>query len=297
MARSRGVSRTASGAALCRLVEQQQPPGLRQVDDPVVATVLDPILVMVSGVESMQRAFLDSLPAGTCGGVVMRTRYIDDVVTAWAESGRTQVVVLGAGLDTRAHRLSCLARCTVFEADLPEIQREKRSRLRAVPACAGEVRYVAIDFETQPLPAALAAAGFDAGLPALFVWEGVTQYLSEPAVRSTMAFVAGCAPGSMLVFTYVLPSLVGDGAYQGWSDPFTQQLAATEPWIFGIEPTDLEAFLTTSGLTLIDHVGVPEYRSRYLDPAGRRLEVNPGERVALAGVRAERHPPSGDAPS
>lgn len=230
----------------------------------------------------MQRHVLDSMAPGTYGGQIMRTRYIDDIVTAWAESGQTQLVNLGAGLDTRAYRLHSLARVTVFEADLPDFQRHKQYKLRGIPPTAQEVRYVPIDFNTQPLDQALGAAGFDASRPALFVWEGVTQYLTEAAVRATLTFVGGSAPGSMLVFTYVLPGTVGPNAYQGWSAALKQHLDSTEPWLFGLDPQDLAGFLGPFGLNFLDDVGDAEYQDRYLAPIGQRLLVDPGERVALA---------------
>ncbi len=277
------LSRTASGAAFCRLLEQGQPPGLRQFVDPVVGSLLDPLLAMMGSVSTQERV-LDSLPPGTYGGMVMRTRYIDDVVTAGVDGGIGQVVILGAGLDTRAYRLASLAEATVFEADLPEIQRLKRDRLRGRPCAAGELRYVTVDFNTEPLDQALGAAGFDRSRPAVFVWEGVTQYLTEAAVRSTLGFVAGSARGSVLVFTYVLPSLVGDNSYAGWSGVLKQQLGTTEPWLFGLDPGSVPGFLDTFGLRILDDVGDAEYQERYLRPIGRQLRVNPGERVALAAV-------------
>ncbi len=279
------MSRTAIGAAYCRLVEQGQPPALRQFDDPVVARLLDPMLAMLAGAGPVQDHVLDSMAPGTYGGLVMRTRYIDDVVNAWAESGATQLVILGAGLDTRAYRLPSLSRVTVFEADLPDLQRQKQDRLRDVPPRAWAVRFVPVDFNTQPLDQVLGGAGFDARRPALFVWEGVTQYLTEPAVRATLAFVSGSAAGSWLVFTYVLPGLVGQNAFQGWSGELKQQLASTEPWLFGLDPHTLAAFLDAFGLTLLDDVGDAEYQDRYLTPSGRHLLVSTSERAALALVR------------
>lgn len=265
-------------------MEQGRPPELRLFDDPVVGSLLDPMLAMLAGSGPLQDQVLDALPPGTYGALVLRTRYIDDVVTAWTETGIRQLVILGAGLDTRAYRLPSLAGVVVFEADLPDTQQVKRGRLRGRPPVAGEVRYVALDFNTESLPAALAAAGFDRSRPAVFVWEGVTQYLTQAAVRTTLEFIAGSAPGSVLAFSYVLPSLVGENSYVGWSAGLRQQLGSTEPWLFGLDPRTLPSFLDAHGLRLLDDVGDAEYQERYLAPIRRRLQVNPGERVALAAV-------------
>jgi len=281
------VSRTADGAAFCRLVEQSQPPGLRQFTDPVVGRLMDPMLAMMAGAGPLQKQVLDSLAPGAYGGLVMRTRYIDDVVRAWARAGVDQVVVLGAGLDTRAYRLHELAATTVFEVDLPDIQRRKQRRLRGVPRCARDVRFVPVDLTADRLDAALGAAGFDGTTPALFVWEGVTQYLSEAAVRSTLRFVGGSCSGSGLVFTYVLPGVIRDQGHRGWSPELRAQLSDAEPWLFGLEPRQLAGFLAEAGLDLLSDIGGAEYEERYLAPIGRHLDIDPGERVAVATTSSE----------
>lgn len=275
-----GVSRTASGAALCRLAEQSQPPGLRQFDDPIVARLLDPALVAMAGVGPLLAGF----PPGVYGGQVMRTRYIDDVIAAEIAGGVAQVVILGAGLDTRAYRLKELAAAVVFEVDLPAIQRRKQRMLHDTSAVAGEVRFVPADLSTQALGSALQDAGLDAGHPVLYVWEGVTQYLSEAAVCSTLAVIGASAAGSAVVFTYVLRSAVGDARRRSWSNGAFPTFEASEPWLFGLDPHEVPGFLGRFGLRLVDDVGAVEYQERYLRPVGRELVVSPDERAALAVV-------------
>lgn len=257
---------------------------MRQFVDPVVGRLLDPVMVAMAASGPLQDQMLGALAPGTYGGLVMRTRFIDDVVTAWAAGGSTQLVILGAGLDTRAYRLQSLVNAIVFEADLPDLQRLKQGKLKGVPRSAGEVRFVPVDFNTEPLGQALGTAGFDPARPALFVWEGVTQYLTKSGVHATLAFVAGCAPGSRLVFTYVLPACVASNGYPGWSPTLRQRLGSTEPWLFGIDPDSLTSVLEGLGLRLLEDVGDLEYQERYLNPIHRQLLVNSCERVALAEV-------------
>jgi methyltransferase (TIGR00027 family) len=276
------MSRTAGGAAFCRLVEQDQPPQLRQFVDPVVGQLLDPMLaVMAAG--PVRGQVLDALAPGTYGSQVMRTRYLDDVVGAWARAGITQLVILGAGLDTRAYRLPVLAAATVFEVDLPELQQQKQGRLRGVRPCAEDVRFVPADLARDRLDAVLASAGFDRAVPALYVWEGVTQYLTAAAVRATLQVIGGSAAGTGVVFTYVLPSRIADGGYGG-SAALQVQLGPSEPWLFGIAPERLAGLVGECGLQLVSDIGDAEYQQRYLAPIGRRLDVDPGERIALAVV-------------
>jgi methyltransferase (TIGR00027 family) len=256
---------------------------MRQFDDPVVARLLDPAFVAVAASPPLFAQLLAALPPGTYGAQVMRTRYLDDVVVAMAEAGVEQVAILGAGLDTRAYRLAALASAVVFEVDLPAIQRRKRRALSGVSVAAREVRFVPVDLGAADLGQALAAAGLNAGRPALFVCEGVTQYLPEQAVRAMLGVVAGAAAGSTLAFTYVRRSLVGADAGE-WSSGPLSGLQATEPWVFGLDPGEVPAFLAEAGLRLVDDVGDADYQRRYLRPIGRELVVGHLERAAVAVV-------------
>lgn len=278
-----GPSRTAWGAALCRVIEQEQPPASRLFSDPVVGRLLDPGTVVMAG-GPMRELYLSQLGSGTYGAQVMRTRYIDEVVTGLVEGGTMQVVILGAGLDTRAFRMPVLAGATVLELDLPGTQQYKVERLRGVPALAAQVRFIPTDFTAEPLGDVLVAAGLDRTRPVLFVWEGVTQYLPEAAVRSTLACIGASVPGSALVFTYVRRGIVDGSTPDGWSDGQRPRLNASEPWIFGLEPGEVPGLLHSYGLSLVDDVGEAEFRSRYAEPLGRHVDLNGVERVAFAVV-------------
>jgi methyltransferase (TIGR00027 family) len=131
--------------------------------------------------------------------VVPRTVAIDESVRV---RGHPQLVLLGAGLDGRAWRLR-LAGVAVYEVDHPDTQRDKRDRVRDLPAPAGDLRWVPVDLGRDDLGAALGAAGQDAAAPTTWVWEGVVPYLTPAEVEATVAAVAArSAPGSALVVNY-----------------------------------------------------------------------------------------------
>jgi methyltransferase (TIGR00027 family) len=141
---------------------------------------------------------------------------------------------------------------------------------------------IPIDFDTQRLETVFAGTPCDPARPAVFVWEGVTQYLSEEAVRQTLGFVGQSAPGSSLVFTYVLESVVERRSDIPGADRMMDSVASRAPWIFGLEPSGVAAFLHPFHLALVEDVGNADYQERYLKPLGRNLVVSEIERTALA---------------
>jgi methyltransferase (TIGR00027 family) len=115
-----------------------------------------------------------------------------------------QLVVLGAGLDSRAWRLDSLKDTIVFEVDFPSTQAWKRERAASVPYKAKDVRFVAIDFERDRLAPLLRAAGFDPTKPSFWLWEGVVMYLGPEAVSANLGAIAALsAPGSRIALTYL----------------------------------------------------------------------------------------------
>ncbi len=131
-------------------------------------------------------------------------RLLDDEVADALKTGIVQVVNLGAGWDSRAYRLPGLRGARVFEVDLPETTEAKRKKLEHLFGRVPEnVMLVPIDIDREDLDEALRSHGYRPAEKTLFVWEGVTQYLTEAGVRRTLAAIAKAPPGSRLVFTYV----------------------------------------------------------------------------------------------
>jgi methyltransferase (TIGR00027 family) len=139
---------------------------------------------------------------GNCVVNQFRTVVLDRAIVS---AGRLpQLVILGAGFDSRAWRLPGLEETAVFEVDHPATQALKRERASAMRAKAREVHFVATDFRHNDLAARLVDAGYDADRPAFWLWEGVTLYLRPAEVAANLAtFAALSAPGSRLALTYL----------------------------------------------------------------------------------------------
>jgi methyltransferase (TIGR00027 family) len=127
------VSRTALGAAICRLIEQYQPEKTRLFYDPVAKELVGGsvrILMKFASMRNFTMKQTDAVAKGIYGVQICRTRYIDDVVQAAISQGIKQLVILGAGYDTRPYRLPEMESVKVFEVDLPAVQDDKKKKLQ-----------------------------------------------------------------------------------------------------------------------------------------------------------------------
>jgi methyltransferase (TIGR00027 family) len=282
------VGRTALGAAVCRLIEQYQPEETRLFNDPVVKGLVGaPIRVMlqIPAMRSFTIQQTDGIAPGIFGGQICRTRYNDDAVRAAISQGVRQLIILGAGLDTRPYRLPGIERVKVFEVDLPFVQDDKKKKIQKILGKLPEqVTFIPIDFDKQNLEEVFAGTNFDPSRPAVFVWEGVTQYITEDAVRRTLAFVGKSAPGSTIVFTYVLKSVIERRSNIPGADRLMAQVQKDSPFIFGLEPSGIPDFLGLFHLNPVADVGNADYQEKYLKPMGRHLVVSEIERIVQAVV-------------
>jgi methyltransferase (TIGR00027 family) len=285
---NQNVGRTALGAAVCRLIEQYEPAKTRLFTDPVAKDLVGgPVRVMLQlgAMRNFTVKQTDAVAQGIFGVQICRTRYIDDAVLAGLARSIGQLVILGAGLDTRPYRLPGLEHIRVYELDLPSVQDgKKKSLAKLFGHLPGNVTFIPIDFDTQNLATIFSGTSFDSSQPAVFIWEGVTQYITEEAVQRTLAFVGRSAPGSLIVFTYVLKSLIEHRSDIPDAEHMLETVAKSAPWVYGLEPASLATFLAPFHLTLVADVGAADYQARYLKPLGRDLPVFAGERIVQAAV-------------
>ncbi len=242
--------------------------------------------LMLPGIRHILGAVLERAKMGTAGMLWCRTRYIDDALADALQANVEQVVCLGAGFDTRAYRTPGVEGTRFFELDLPEAQSLKREYLqRRLGSLPGHVTFVPIDFDRQSISEELAAAGYEPGVRTFFIWEGVTQYITAEAVEGTLGFAGKAAPGSRMAFTYVDRAIV-DGSKRSKVDQqiMTRVARRGMPWVFGLDPDEIEGWLERQGFKVLDRAGAGEYRARYLRPMGREATVYEGERMVLAEV-------------
>jgi methyltransferase (TIGR00027 family) len=300
------ASRTAEHNALFRALESSLPEGHRLFQDPLAAAFLSGPLSVVErlarlpGIRSWVPWFIDRRWPGVRTSVVARTRLIDDAIVKSLGEGFEQLVLLGAGFDSRPYRLRGLERLAVYEVDHPDTQAAKRRALeRELGALPAHVRFVASDFTQGDLAAKMAAAGYTEAARTFVLWEGVSNYLTEPAFDATLRWCARACPGSTLLFTYVHRDvLVRPEAFVGTARLFDTLEKVGERFSFGIDPSRLPELLAERGLALESDLGAAQYRERYYGERARRMRGHEFYRVALARVASDpvrRGAPAGQA--
>jgi methyltransferase (TIGR00027 family) len=291
---AQGPSRTAQLMAVQRGLESARPAQTRLFEDPFAPRFLSPAWrVALWGARFVVVARAIDAVYDWIGGpgprasAIARTKLIDDLIYE-ASPSIGQLVILGAGYDTRAHRLDCLSRCAVFEIDHPSTQARKRAILaRAKVPGPGAPRFVAVDFENDDLAAALLTSGFQSARPSMFLWEGVTQYLSSDAVDKTLSAIHQAARrDDTLVFTYV-----DDAVIRGEHDRFPEAVRwlhgtakRGEPWVFGLSPDSLHDYLRTRGFCLVSDLSTREAGERYFAPIERPDRGSDLYRVVTATI-------------
>ncbi len=253
------------GAAALRALESEKPAGVRICYDPLAGKLIDP------GFYQQVRLFArisDWLTRGGSTFVVCRCRYVDDYLRGYLKNGITQVVILGAGFDTRAYRSDLIsAEVKVYEVDHPATQAGKIERVTALfGQMPANVVYVPVDFNVETLDRLL-AAGFDRSLKALFVWEGVTLYLDAAAIDATLAWIrANAAPGSALIFDYQDTSTL---TRRNYAYALLNRLTG-EKRVSGFEKGQIEAFLHQRGFTHVVDADAGQINRLYCSGPNRR---------------------------
>jgi methyltransferase (TIGR00027 family) len=286
-----------------RATERRRSAEERIVDDPYAAFFLGPVLRTALATWEASGRFGDlaeRFSPGLVTWVLCRHRYIDDCLERALRENVGQVVLLGAGYDTRAYRFAReLADRPVFEVDHPATSRRKARIVarheRELPSA--NVHAVEVDFQKDALSERLGAAGFRTGLRTFVVWEGVSMYLTRTAVKQTLGEVRELvAPRSEI-------------ALDLWTFPEGSDFMATahrlsasaldligEPVTFGIHPEDAQPFLERLGFRVLEIAEPALLKSRYVHDGRRVYEaaylvharVRPTRRAGATAVEDSR---------
>jgi len=267
----KGSSTMAEVMALRRFSESGRPEGERIFFDPYAVHFINPAILrsatehpeeMKAKSEEVERLF-----PGLGNSIVARVRYFDDFVTASVDKGIRQLVILGAGYDTRAYRIEKLKRdVRVFEIDHPDTQAVKIRKIRQIfGSLPGNVTYVPLDFEREDLNKLRTADMFDRSKKTLILLEGLVMYLPPSSVDETLDFITRTfEKGSLILFDNYPQSLV-DGTDTGEIAANIREFTrkAGEPLKFGMPDGEAARFLADRGYTNIQEITSSEYRHLY----------------------------------
>lgn len=282
------AAQTAFGPIVLAAVEQNESPGRRLVDDDLADLFLPaPLRWLVAATRwgPARRLMIrgsEWTGPGLWANLACRKRFIGDKLLE-SRGEIDAVVILGAGFDTRAYQLTRQIRIPVFEVDLPvNIARKLKTVRRVLGELPLSVRFVAVDFECDDLLTAMAEHGYQTAYRAFFICEGVTQYLTEDAVRHMLEGLRPAAPGSRLVFTYVRRDFIDGTNRYGTRTLYRTVRQRKQLWHFGLQPDDVAGFIADYGWRLVEQAGPDELVQRYVKPTGRKLTASQLEWSALA---------------
>jgi methyltransferase (TIGR00027 family) len=198
--------------------------------------------------------------------IAVRTRFAEDALARAIARGTRQLVVLGAGLDTYAYRRTLPDGLQVFEVDHPATQAWKRERLAAAElAIPSALTFAPVDFERETLAEGLTRAGFEPGQASFFTWLGVTPYLTEAAVFSTLGFIGALVGNTEVVFDYANPpaSITAEDGRAAHEALAARVASIGEAFKSYFDSDVLTAKLGTIGFGEVEDLGPQDIAARY----------------------------------
>ncbi|MBP1927741.1 methyltransferase (TIGR00027 family) [Methanolinea mesophila] len=239
-----------------RFVESNLPEDERICYDPYAVHFIDPDLLLWARshpdeIKAMAAAWEKKVP-GWSNVIRTRVRYFDDMITAAARDGLEQLVILGAGYDTRAYRIGELTPSTVFEVDRPAMLHVKAGIIKKIfGSLPSHVTYVPTDLSAGDLEQVLSSAGCSVKKKTLFLLEGLVMYLPVEAIGNLFGCIRQHAgPGSIVLFDYI-QGFVIDGT-RNREDARTildYTRALGEPFLSGFSEGEVVTFLAELGFT------------------------------------------------
>lgn len=275
-------SKMAEMIALHRVAESAKPEGERICYDPYAVHFVDPEVLAFAAANPEKRKemreYYDRLFPGLDNSIRIRVRYFDDFVKKSLNEGLEQLVILGAGYDTRAYRIEGLKeKLKVFEVDHPDTQSVKVEKLKKIfGSIPDHVVFVPVDFETETMGQKLFDSGYEKSKKTLFIMEGLLMYIPPEAVDETLLFIAkNSGKGSAIIFDYYPESVVdGTCEQEAGNNIRNYTREQGEPLQFGIKEGTVGTFLAKSGFSNVRNVPAEEYKRMYFHGMNKERKVS-----------------------
>lgn len=280
----KGPSSTAMEMTFHRAIESSKDEDERISYDPYAFRFLSPDLrkfleAIVKGNDKAKAKMdtMNSLFPGTQNSIIARVRFFDDCLKISVDEGIRQVVILGAGYDTRAYRMKGLEeKVRVFEVDLEATQMVKIEKIKEIfDSLPEHVEYVAVDIGTEKLFNRLQEHGYDPSKKTFFIMEGLIYYLPPKGVDNLLSLIVqNSGQDSRIVFDYFPESLVDETCEQIVGKRIIQRVKQYgEPFKFGIKEGMVEKFLLQRGFKQIQDLTSEEYKEVYFRGKNEGREV------------------------
>ena len=278
-------SLTAAGIAVVRAIESEKPADERICYDPFARQLIPAWMYHTFGF-FIKAGYAERRGPGVNGFLVARDRYVDDVLQNFLDENIQQLVILGAGYDSRAYRFDLKGQ-KVFEIDHPATQADKLAKLQIVFGKVPEhVVFVPVDFDTQTLEECLLGSGYDSKQKTLFIWQGVTMYLTSDAVDATLNFVVKhSGQGSAIIFDYLYQAVLEGIRRQSEVENMRRYRFMTgEGLTFGIPEGTIAIFLKERGFRQAKDVNVDNLKAAYFTGKNAGRAVVGGYGIVIGQV-------------
>jgi methyltransferase (TIGR00027 family) len=276
----RGPSNTAEEVALIRIVESKKPESERICYDPLAIRFISPeTLKLLQNPEKAHemKKEKDVVFRGVANSIAARVRYFDDFVAESLNDGFKQLVILGAGYDTRAYRMEGIGKVKVFEVDHPNTQPVKITKIKEIfGSLPDHVEYVSIDLENESLGQNLLNKGYDLSKKTLFLMEGLTMYISPETVDDILFFITkNSTRGSTVVFDYAsrIANLNKHKDQKTVKNLAKFMDKSKESIKFSLEEAKVEKFLSKRGFSDIKNMTSEDYKKAYFHGKNKDREI------------------------
>ncbi len=275
------ASSTAESMVAYRLTESIKSENERICNDPYAKFFISSHLTVLGKIYLPHKIALwlhEKILPGFYNSIIARVRFIDDYTQECINNNIQQIVLLGAGYDTRAYRLSKNDDAIQFiEVDHPATQKQKKEKLISIfGKLPTHVTFVPIDFSKESFERLLESE-FNPKLKTLFIWEGVSMYLTKQDVDKTLTFIKNHSGiGSSVIFDY-FSSSVPDGTCKlieakriKWAVEKTG-----EPFKFGMGKEEMAYFLNDKGFQILKNIGSKEVKTQYFKGKNKDKYITP----------------------